>query len=308
MKVVGHVEQMRLSECYQRSTTLTCTTCHDPHDPLSPDEQRQHYRETCLQCHMPNACGIMEVDPRRRELEDNCVACHMPPSETDIPHVAFTHHRIAVHSPAEKDSGQMMATGTLVPHDELPPWPESERERFLGLAYFELLGHTAWMPAANAYRGRARDFLERRRDRGNADGETLAALAKLEWEEQSPQTLDSALEALQAKDLFWYGRQTALQIAGREYLKREQPGRAIRPLEQLVKLRRHSDDWTLLAISRAKVGDLTGAKQAIRRAIEIQPFRADVRGVCAEILNNSGEPEEAARQAELASQLISHGR
>ena len=31
MKVVGHVEQMRNSRCYTKSTSLTCTTCHDPH-------------------------------------------------------------------------------------------------------------------------------------------------------------------------------------------------------------------------------------------------------------------------------------
>lgn len=30
MKVVGHVDQMRLSRCYRENQTLTCTTCHDP--------------------------------------------------------------------------------------------------------------------------------------------------------------------------------------------------------------------------------------------------------------------------------------
>src|SRR5262249_51427449 len=28
MTVTGHVEQMHLSKCYQKSDTLTCTTCH----------------------------------------------------------------------------------------------------------------------------------------------------------------------------------------------------------------------------------------------------------------------------------------
>src|SRR5205814_5526813 len=31
MTVVGHVEQLHLSKCYQGSTTLTCVSCHDPH-------------------------------------------------------------------------------------------------------------------------------------------------------------------------------------------------------------------------------------------------------------------------------------
>ena len=65
MKVVGHVEQMRLSKCYQQTSTLTCTTCHDPHDPLSADEQVSYYRQKCLTCHMPDACGLTEQDRRR---------------------------------------------------------------------------------------------------------------------------------------------------------------------------------------------------------------------------------------------------
>ena len=110
---------------------------------------------------------------------------------------------------------------------------------------------------ATVYRGRAREVLLRCRGRGDADGDTLAALAKLGMGgaiREGAGHGDRSIFA--AKDLFWYGKQTALQIVGKEYLKRDEPSRAIRPLEQLVKLRRHSDDWTLLGISRAKVGDL----------------------------------------------------
>ncbi len=31
MTVVGHIEQLRGSACYQKSERLTCLTCHDPH-------------------------------------------------------------------------------------------------------------------------------------------------------------------------------------------------------------------------------------------------------------------------------------
>jgi hypothetical protein len=210
MKVVGHVEQMRLSRCYQQTTTLTCTTCHDPHESLAVDEQVAHYRQKCLECHTATACGLKEEDRQRRELQDNCVACHMPTSKTDIPHVAFTHHRIDVHEKDEKEPNEVFAIGALIPFDDLSQWSETERERFLGLAYFEILAHTSWEPGAREYRRRARAILERCRQRGDADGDTLAALAKLEWEEQAAGTLDTALEALDAKDLFWNGRPTAL--------------------------------------------------------------------------------------------------
>lgn len=303
MKVVGHVEQMRLSRCYQETTTLTCTTCHDPHGSPSSDDRLAYYRQKCLECHAVTSCGLAEVDPRRRESQDNCVPCHMPTSKTDIPHVAFTHHRIDVHKKEEKNAIEQMALGTLVPYDDLSQWPEPEQERFLGMGYFEILGQTTWEPGATVYRQRARELLTRCRERGEADGETLAALAKLEWEAASPEAFETAQEALAATNLFWFGKQTALLVLGKEYLRLEQPRLAIEPLQQLVKLRRHSDDWTLLGISRAKTGDLPGAVTAIRRAVEIQPFRAEVRRVLAEILRHSGDEAGAAREAEVADAM-----
>lgn len=38
MTVVGHVEQLHLSRCYQASNSLTCVTCHDPHAEPRPEE------------------------------------------------------------------------------------------------------------------------------------------------------------------------------------------------------------------------------------------------------------------------------
>ena len=33
----------------------------------------------------------------RESLANDCVQCHMPHSPTDIPHLAFTHHRIGIY-------------------------------------------------------------------------------------------------------------------------------------------------------------------------------------------------------------------
>ena len=78
-----------------------------------------------------------------KSAEDNCVACHMPQSPTEIPHFAFTHHRIGLHDvdqpPVDK------GIESLVPLVDLSHLPKIEQDRLLGLAYLQLSdtpGHT----------------------------------------------------------------------------------------------------------------------------------------------------------------------
>lgn len=68
MHVVGHVEQMRLSRCYQASDSLTCITCHDPHNKPTPEDRLQRYRSACLTCHSVQACGINEAERLQKKL------------------------------------------------------------------------------------------------------------------------------------------------------------------------------------------------------------------------------------------------
>jgi hypothetical protein len=95
MKVVGHVDQLHLSRCYQKSEELTCTTCHDPHAASPP--QHPQYVKVCLKCHTDAGCKLPRPERLRRNGGDDCLACHMPRVGTDIPHIAFTHHRIGIH-------------------------------------------------------------------------------------------------------------------------------------------------------------------------------------------------------------------
>src|SRR5262249_4006137 len=50
MTVVGHMEQLRRSNCYQKSE-MTCLTCHDPHARQRPANPVAFYRQKCLDCH-----------------------------------------------------------------------------------------------------------------------------------------------------------------------------------------------------------------------------------------------------------------
>src|SRR5256885_12706042 len=98
MTVVGHVEHMHLSRFYQKTQDFSCVTCHSPHSEPAAETSVAHYKSICLKCHQEESC---KVEPARRAKEsagNDCVHCHMPQSKTDIPHLAFTHHPVGIHS------------------------------------------------------------------------------------------------------------------------------------------------------------------------------------------------------------------
>jgi hypothetical protein len=97
-RAVSHVDQMRASECYQKSSgKLGCTSCHNPHSMPPEPEKQAFYRDKCLSCHEHEQQGCRLHEPVRRKLQadDSCVACHMPArTASDIPHTSHTDHRI----------------------------------------------------------------------------------------------------------------------------------------------------------------------------------------------------------------------
>ena len=97
MTVVGHVEQMHASRCYRESRTLSCLTCHDPHGEPAAEDRTAYYDSVCLKCHKPEPCT---VDPHRASGKARpTIACSATcrVRHTDIPHLAFTHHRIGIY-------------------------------------------------------------------------------------------------------------------------------------------------------------------------------------------------------------------
>ncbi len=182
MKVVGHVDQMHLSACYLKSEKLTCTTCHDPHSAARPQGNREHYVQVCMSCHTDASCRLTAAQRVEHNATGDCVTCHMPQVDTEIPHIAFTHHRIAVHdndslhNTSPRHLGQF---ADLVPLDDVSQLSAIERDRNLGMAYFGLSQQQADPAASQAYRGRAQRLLESVRSQGLSDGDVVAALARL---------------------------------------------------------------------------------------------------------------------------------
>src|SRR5262249_30503094 len=210
MTVVGHVEQLRRSACYKKSGELSCLTCHDPHLSKPPKDPVAYYRQKCLDCHVSRNCSLERSKRLAKDPADNCVSCHMPRGDTELPHIAFTHHRIGRHpGPPGPVSDRVPE---LVPVEDAPQLTEVDRKRNLGLAYLRVASKASSPRNTVAFLGRARDLLEVVYEVGLRDGPAVAGLAEVvHW--QNPDRASSlAREALTFKDLPLEWRLHALPV------------------------------------------------------------------------------------------------
>ncbi|MGE5194757.1 MAG: cytochrome c3 family protein [Deltaproteobacteria bacterium] len=307
MKVVGHVEQMHQSRCYIESETLTCTTCHDPHASIPVEKRRPRFNQICGKCHAEGSCGVDPAERLRQNAANDCVACHMPQVATDIPHIAFTHHRIGVHS-KEPWTRPSVGPGAVVAFDDGPHLPQIDRDRNLGLAWLEVSEKQPVAAVREAYRARAVSLLEGVRGRGLNDPEVTAALARIAWEHDPRSALRLAREALQSQVLSPRSRVNSLFVAGDAALRVNQTEAAVAAFEELVGMRRHSEDWLLLGLCRQRSGDLQGTRRDLERAAAIAPFRPEIREALAAVHEQLGNSREAASQRALAERLSKSAR
>lgn len=291
MTVVGHVEQLRQSRCYQADARLTCVTCHDPHASATPADPVAFFRQKCLDCHANKPCSV-PVEQRRKQNEaDSCAACHMPRGDTDIQHVAFTHHRIGRHSPAPP---QPAAVPDLVALDDNPHLGPTDRQRNLGLAYMEVYRNPAFARFAGDYRERARANLGAAYAVGMRDAETVFALAEIAiLERDLPRAGAYAKEALACTDLQPDTRAKSLQILATYERESGNRASAATLLERSVTLRRFADDWRLLGANYLDDGKVDQALPAFQRALEIRPYRAATHYGLAECYRRTGDAVRA---------------
>ncbi len=302
MKVVGHVEQLHLSNCYRGSESLTCSTCHDAHRVPSAEARVGYYRDKCLACHTDQPCSLPEPARLDQSPQDDCASCHMPTSPTDIIHVPATHHRIGVHI-SDVAVARPPAAGELVPLGDISHLPKLEQDRCLGLAYLDASLKTRSPPVSEAYRVRARDLLQDVLGRGLQDPDVQTALARIYQRENPPQAIVFAESALQSPELAVDTRTQALFALSNSYLSLRQTQLAIQPLEQLTSLRRQAGDWFLLGVCRMQAGNLEAALEAARRAAEIRPDKPNFQELLAELYRLAGQEQLADEHALRAQQL-----
>lgn len=305
MKVVGHVEQMHLSQCYVKSGTMTCTTCHDPHSMTPMAERRQAYMDACIKCHQAGCSSPPE--PRLTKVPDNnCVTCHMPQSPTDIPHFAFTHHRIGLHATAgtdKQDATKALRAGKLVPVFETKSSPVIEK-RNLGLAYFELAESETSPQVSQEYMARAEAMLLDTYQTRYRDAEVESALARISWDRQDlAGAMQLAQSAIQNPAVSSRARLNSLFIIGESALQMQNYPQATQSLEKLVKERRIYTDWLLLTLCYSRIGQLDEAARTLTQAIKINPVRREAHEMIIEVYKRQNKPELVKKHTELLKEL-----
>lgn len=292
MTVVGHVDQLRQSVCWQKSA-LTCTTCHNPH--AFPEEQNRvaYYRAICQNCHSDDSCSVGSGIRETRSPDNNCVTCHMPGSGTEIPHLSFTHHRIGVHDkdlpepqPDDTDPGKLVAI------DDLTPWSALDRERMLGMA---------WLEVANSKRGkyaevrrqRALQLLNKAWDRGLHDSATASALVALTSRTGDPRVRVFADAILKDSGCAPKIQINALLARALAHADASEPDAAVRLMEEIVKRRRVSGDWVLLGEFQNMLKKEDASIRSLERVLEIETVNPQLRSWLIDYYQRQGKTERA---------------
>ena len=296
MSIVGHVQQMRASRCYQQSQ-MTCTTCHDPHLAPAQAKQTDYYQAKCLTCHQLEQCHVDPGERNRISADNNCLTCHMPRSPIDIPHLAFTHHRVGIHDleklgqpPAEPPPA---APEELVPLADLSGWSEADRARVLGSAYLELSQSKDGARWGKEYQQRSLDLLVTAWEAGLRDADLAAKLAQFTSVAGDPRAIEFAEHVLSYKDLPARLRGNALVAKAEWHKQRGEFSLAAEAARELTRLRRSASDWALVGEMEQKIGHQEASVAAIEKAVEIDPLRADLRRALAEHYRRQGNFEKA---------------
>lgn len=296
MTVVGHVGQMHQSRCYQKSQTFSCLTCHNPHDERQGKELAPHYIQVCMSCHEPEQCRVSEARREKEIPQNDCIVCHMPRTSTDIPHLAFTHHRVAIHEPAGKTAGgtaPAQRAGVLRPMFDPSHLSESERKRSLGLAYFEVAGNQTDPASRTHYQQQVLNLLLQARSSGGLDGTVDVLLARLRMQSGLPDAQRYVDSALADPELLGQDLCNALFLVADSQFQQKRYQDAIGTLERMNELRRNSVQWLLRAECEKALGNQAAQEQALLRAVSINPRLWNVHQQLAEIYRQRGDEQRA---------------
>jgi predicted CXXCH cytochrome family protein len=307
MTVVGHFEQLRQSACYQKSSDMSCVTCHDPHVRQKPKDLTTFYRDKCLKCHTVEAC-VLELGQRlKKDPTDNCKACHMPRGGTEIPHVAFTHHRIGRHSSHPQPVPGNL--GDLVAIEDNPRLTEIDRKRSLGLAYVQAAFRAPDRDRAFACGKRARDLLESVYQAGLRDETTLRNLVLIHRQEANPPLARRyAQELLDTKDPSMDAQVDALRILIEAHLADHEVEQALVLLKKLTRLRRTAEDWGRLGTCYLETNQIDRALEAFEKALGIDPFDHRIHVGVAEAYRRRGDFPRAREHDQKAQWLAQRAK
>lgn len=298
MTVVGHVEQMHQSRCYQSTKTFSCSTCHNPHDEPEPAGRTAYYRAVCVNCHEPGRCKEPVARRLKKSPEDSCVQCHMPTSPTEIPHLAFTHHRVGIHvarkTSAKGDPGRPQRAGELEPFLDLSRLSAIDRRRSLGLGYLDVASTERTEEKRLHYQEKALGVLSAVHAEGLREPALEAAMARVRFALGRGDALPYAERALTYPDLTGQDRSDSLFVVADALARQHRHAEAIPILMKLNRMRRHATQWLLLADCQRAVGNTEASRQALEVAVSIDPRLTRIHQFLADHYRQQGNARKAA--------------
>jgi predicted CXXCH cytochrome family protein len=292
--VVGHVEQMHLSRCYQASSTFSCLTCHDPHGEPAPADRVPHYQAVCLSCHRLESCTVGVARRKHESPANDCVQCHMPQAATDITHLAFTHHRVGIHRQPDGADGDNGDAGELRPFLPFPELNAIDRDLALGQAYRALSIRGKDPRRRPEWAKRALALLTAVHLAGLRDADLEAGLAQLTFDMKTGNPLAHAQSALAHPELAGQSRCDALFVRSQLQASAGQYTAAAADMRELTQLRRRALDWLFLASHQRALGDEDAAREAMKVAVRIDPRQGAAHRHLADYYRQQGDAERAA--------------
>lgn len=295
MTVVGHVQQMHLSRCYKGSETFTCLTCHNPHNDPSPEKRTSYFKSICQGCHKPETCRVEPLLRMKESPDNDCVHCHMPSSKTDIPHVAFTHHRVGIHRKTPDQDDHPMKTSTRLKPFLDPPQQMSDLDRKLSLG--EAYRQAMLFPAnpRNAaqrtipFRRQALELLSSVYDAGVRDPDLEGSLTQLFNDSKMRDPLQMANSALEHPEIAGQSRCNALTVRAIQEGQQDNYAGALNDLKELTRLRRLAGDWLQIARCQEALGNSTAKIEALTTSVQINPRLWKVQQTLADYYRKKGD-------------------
>lgn len=293
--IVGHVEQMHLSECYKQTETLTCVTCHDPHQPHSTaSETVQSYRAVCINCHQDDGCNE-DLQHRIDVAQDNCATCHMPAAETNVPHATFRQHKIGVYKDTAAENYRPIKLG-VHPVLDLDRANVPNRKLYDSLAKASIYRQNPADTQTQSLGIEAiRHFLSVKQSAETSIevDYTLALLAGLQGQAVISQSLASEVAE---KDLSPTERRLmSLRIIAKADLAAGRSSKAVERFREIVKLNRDAQDFYYLGLAENNAGNVDAAIKALKRSVEIEPTQDAAPAALAAVFQATGKPSESQK-------------
>ncbi|MEO1993981.1 MAG: hypothetical protein ABGZ17_01755 [Planctomycetaceae bacterium] len=228
----------------------------------------------------------------------------MPKSPTEVPHVAFTQHRIGIRRNTQPEIAGPSSPVSLVALQDQSRLSAIDRDRGLGLAMFELSRSPTLTDENQVDVGRAQQLLETVERKGAADSPVYAALAVLAMARSSTsEAMQYAERVLHLEPHPSNARIDALRIMANIRFREQKFPEALIPLREVSAARRNARDWFYLGLCEQNCNNTQQALRALNRSLAIDPVQQGAHEAIAAIYQSLGRQTEANTHKKFAARI-----